>query len=59
MAETYTGEIRNGVEVFDPVSPWPEGTKVRVEPVDRLETVSSGSDSDPMDLASPAQPFGT
>jgi hypothetical protein len=48
MAETYTGEIRNGVVVFDPVAPLPEGTKVRVEPVDRLETLTSGSDSDPI-----------
>jgi hypothetical protein len=35
MAETYTGEIRNGVVVFEePTPPLPEGTKVRIEPVD-------------------------
>jgi len=32
MAETYTGEVRNGVVVFDPgVSPPGEGTRVRIE----------------------------
>jgi hypothetical protein len=33
MAETYVGEVRNGVVVFDHTpAPLPEGTKVRVEP---------------------------
>jgi hypothetical protein len=35
MAETYTGEVRNGVVVFDgPTPPLPEGSKVRVVPLD-------------------------
>lgn len=46
MAETYTGEIRNGVVVFDPVASLPEGTKVRVQPVVPIETPTSGSDHD-------------
>lgn len=32
MAETYTGQVQNGVVVFDEgTPPLPEGTKVRVE----------------------------
>ena len=46
MAETYTGEVRNGVVVFDPGSPLPDGTKVRVEPIERRETPMSGPDAD-------------
>ena len=35
MAETYTGQVQNGVIVFDEsISPLPEGTRVQVEPVD-------------------------
>ena len=35
MAETYVGEIRNGVVVFEDVPPpLPEGTRVRIEPVE-------------------------
>jgi hypothetical protein len=35
MAETYMGEVRGGVVVFDAgAPPPPEGTKVRVEPTD-------------------------
>jgi hypothetical protein len=35
MAETYTGEVRNGMVVFDEgTPPLPEGMKVRVEPAD-------------------------
>jgi hypothetical protein len=35
MAETYLGEVRNGVVVFEGTPPaLPNGTKVRVEPVD-------------------------
>jgi hypothetical protein len=35
MAEIYTGEVRNGVVVFDEgTHPPPEGMKVRVEPAD-------------------------
>ncbi len=48
MAETYTGEIRNGVVVFDPGAPLPEGMKVRVEPIERAETLTSESDSEPI-----------
>ena len=33
MAETYMGQVQNGVVVFDEGTPTlPEGTKVRVEP---------------------------
>lgn len=46
MAEIYTGEIRNGVVVFDPAAPLPEGTRVRVEPVERVENLTPGSDSE-------------
>jgi hypothetical protein len=35
MAETYTGEVRNGVVVFEGASSaLPEGTKVRIEPIE-------------------------
>jgi hypothetical protein len=35
VAETYTGEVRNGMVVFDEgTPPLPEGMKVRVEPAD-------------------------
>jgi hypothetical protein len=45
MAETYSGEVRNGVVVFEgPAPPWPEGTKVRVEPVISDPTLKSLSD---------------
>ena len=47
MAETYTGEIRNGVVVLYPIASLPEGTKVRVEPVDRLDVLTAESSSDP------------
>jgi hypothetical protein len=46
MAETYTGEVRNGVVVFDPGVPLPDGTKVRVEPIERPEMLTSGPDAD-------------
>jgi hypothetical protein len=40
MAETYPGEVRNGVVVFDEgTTPPPEGTKVQVAPVDMVEAV--------------------
>jgi hypothetical protein len=33
MADIYVGEVRNGVVVFEgELPPFPEGTKVRVEP---------------------------
>jgi hypothetical protein len=34
MTTHYRGTIRNGVVVFDATPPLPEGTSVRVEPVD-------------------------
>lgn len=39
MAEAYTGEVRDGVVIFDdgPPSP-PTGTRVRIEPVGPSET---------------------
>jgi hypothetical protein len=48
MAETFTGQVRNGVVVFDPGVPLPEGTKVRVEPIERPEPPTSGPDVDPI-----------
>jgi hypothetical protein len=41
MSRILTGEVRNGVVVFDPgAAPPPEGTKVSIEPVDRDEEVA-------------------
>jgi hypothetical protein len=38
MAEHFTGEVRNGVVVFDPDVPPPgEGARVRVEVVDEVD----------------------
>jgi hypothetical protein len=34
---TYEGHIENGVVVFDPPVPLPEGTEVRVEPLPPVE----------------------
>jgi len=35
MAATFLGEIRNGVVVFEGVPPpFPDGTRVRIEPVE-------------------------
>jgi hypothetical protein len=35
MAETYTGQVQNGVIVLDEgAPPLPQGTRVRVEPID-------------------------
>ncbi len=48
MAEAYTGKICNGVVVFDAVAPLPEGTKVRVETVDRFDVLTAESSSDPI-----------
>jgi hypothetical protein len=33
MAETYTGQVRNGVVVFEGQTPLADGTLVRVEPI--------------------------
>lgn len=62
MAETYTGEVRNGVVVFDEgTPPLPEGMKVRVEPAelepalkrlsDDLLAVAGTAEGLPEDLA--------
>lgn len=41
MAETFAGEVRGGVVVFEKGSPpLPEGTRVRIEPVE-IETEES------------------
>ncbi len=48
MAETYTGQVQNGVVVFDPDAPPPEGTKVRVGPIDRPQTPASVPQADPI-----------
>lgn len=41
MARTYTGEVRNGVVVFDDGTSLPEGTKVRVEPAELQRDLES------------------
>lgn len=62
MAKTYTGEIRNGVIVFEGILPkLPDGTRVRVELIetspgtrmmaDRLATVIGRAQGLPTDLA--------
>lgn len=48
MAETYTGEVRGRVVVFEAGAPPPEGTKVRVEPIERPEALASRADTDPV-----------
>lgn len=35
MAETYTGQVQNGVVVFDEgTPPLPEGTRLQLQPID-------------------------
>jgi hypothetical protein len=67
MAETLTGQVRNGVVVFDAgFAPPPEGTRVRIEPaseelapgrtpllelLDRLEGMESEASDWPEDAA--------
>lgn len=60
MAETYMGEVRNGVVVFeDPEHPLPEGTRVTIEPIckptrtlaDRLRRVIGKTEGLPVDMA--------
>ncbi len=61
MSQTYTGEIRDGVVVFESTPPLAEGTKVRVEPVEvstqtrtlaeRLSSVIGRAKGLPPDLA--------
>ena len=42
MAETYTGEVRNGVVVFDEgTPPLPEGMKVQVEPAEMQRDIEA------------------
>jgi hypothetical protein len=41
MSETYTGEIRDGVVIFEGTPPpWPAGTKVRIEPIEPGEAAT-------------------
>jgi hypothetical protein len=41
MAETYTGQVQNGVIVLDEgTPPLPEGTKVRIEPAELKDAVA-------------------
>ena len=46
MAETYTGEVRDGMVVFDEgTPPLPEGTKVQIKPAEvqaALRDLSAG-----------------
>ncbi|MBV8488344.1 MAG: hypothetical protein JO161_08695 [Planctomycetaceae bacterium] len=64
MAETFTGEVRGGVVVFEGSPPFPDGTKVRIERVEtdgesaetltlaeRLESVIGTAVGLPADLA--------
>ena len=62
MAETYTGQVQNGVVVFDEgTPPLPEGMKVRVEPADmkaalrdlsaRLRSLAGRAEGLPEDMA--------
>lgn len=65
MAETYMGEVRGGVVVFDSgTPPPPEGTKVHIEPIktaadapegpslyDRLKPIIGSVQGLPPDLA--------
>ncbi len=40
MAQTFTGQVQNGVVVFDEgTPPLPEGTKVQVEPVEMVSAI--------------------
>jgi hypothetical protein len=48
MAETYTGQVQNGVVVFDAgVSPPSDGTRVRVETTEPSSRTGA-ADTDPM-----------
>jgi hypothetical protein len=64
MAETYTGEVRNGVVVFDEDKPLPpEGSRLRIEVIpetsgprgrtlaERLASVIGQAEGLPTDLA--------
>ena len=45
MAEFYTGEIRDGVVVFEgEAPPLPAGTRVRVEPIEPTESTPTLAD---------------
>lgn len=45
MAEVLTGEVRNGVVVFEGGAPPPEGSKVRVELIE-TEATNAGAPPD-------------
>jgi hypothetical protein len=63
MAETYTGQVQNGVIVLDEgTPPLPEGMKVRIEPAaetvgegptlfERLRSIIGSADGLPADMA--------
>ena len=64
MAETYTGQVQNGVIVLDEgTPPLPEGTRLRIEPIpsptsgrgrtlaERLASVIGKAEGLPTDLA--------
>jgi hypothetical protein len=54
VAEIHVGEVRGGVVVFESeASPFPEGTKVKVEPVD-IESALAGLSTALLDLAGKA-----
>ena len=48
MAETYTGEVRGGVVIFEAGDLPPEGTKVRVQPIERPEALDPHQAADPV-----------
>ena len=46
MAETYTGQIQNGVVVFDAgTPPLPEGTRLQLQPIDMEKALEDLSNS--------------
>ena len=46
MAETYTGQIQNGVVVFDEgTPPLPEGTRLQLQPIDMEKALEDLSNS--------------
>jgi hypothetical protein len=54
MAEIHVGEVRGGVVVFESeAAPFPEGTKVKIEPVD-LESALAGLSTALLDVAGKA-----
>ena len=46
MAETYMGEVRNGVVIFDEgTPPLPEGMRLRLQPIDMEKALEDLSQS--------------